>query len=52
MAQQLRALACLAEDPGSVPSTFAVAQNHCQFQAIRHTSGMHVVYREAKHSDV
>jgi hypothetical protein len=28
MAQQLRALAVLAEDPGSIPSTHIVAPNH------------------------
>ena len=32
MAQQLKALAALAEDPGLVPSTHIVANNHLQLQ--------------------
>lgn len=57
MVQRLRTLAVLAEDPGSVPSTYMVDGNHrnsssressALFWPLR-TSGKHMLYTQTKH---
>ena len=59
MAQKLRTLAALAENPGSVPNNHMAAHNHVylQFQAsntlfwLPRASSIHMVYtHESKHT--